>query len=552
MKNIKKHDACRGSAGDAREKIAHLLQRSEELISSDYRCGIRSAREALRLARRLDDPRLMVESLFMMENYYFAREQYPRMLEVLTESGVLLERIPDEHDLRVALCHKLGSLHLTLGDLPKGLEVLTSAFDYLDRVDARLAALILGTTADTYLQLGYYPRAFELLGRVEKMAEENGFRSYVIHCMECTGRAFMMLGDYDRAIEKFRSAALLWNEIGERLGEGAVLGNIASILANRGDHDGALEMLAAATAIHQEFGTQQQEAYCLLTKAGIVIRSSSDEALDCVRKALAIFESIGDRQGRSIALADIGEIHVRRDESAEALSCFLEALRLAQEIGYRAKELLLHESLGRVHEMLGDTGTSLKHYKRYMELERELDGHETKNAMAMAQARAEIERAEKEKEIALLRNAQLQLEMERKSKELTAMALRLVRNNELMDALGKEIGSSLKNPGDARSLARTMQKRIEESTQPEEAWRQFEEQFQQVHHGFLIRLHDLYPALRPAELKICALLKINLSSKEIATMLNISFRTVELHRTNIRKKLALPNTANLSLFLTST
>ncbi|MEP7219838.1 MAG: tetratricopeptide repeat protein, partial [Bacteroidota bacterium] len=463
------HDS--GSPNGQRERINLLLQTSVDLAEHDCQRGMKAAREALRLSRRLDDPRMIIESLFRLENHYFHKEEYPRMLDALTQINVLLDQLPDAHDLRVRCCHRLGSLYLTLGDLPKGIEILSSAFDYLDRVDPGLAALILGTAADTYLQLGYYPRAFELLGQVEKIAEQHGIRRYQAHCMECTGRAFMALGEWDAALEKFRQAADLWRALEQPMAVGAALSNIARILSDRDNVAGALEVLASALALHREFGTQQHEAWCLLTMANILKQSDSDEALHQASQALAIFESIGDRQGRSVALADIGNLYMRGGAIPDALSHFLKALGLAEEIGYRPGEYEIHASLAAVYEQLGDAATSLEHYKSYVNLGGELQGQATRNALAMSSARAEIERAEKEKEMALLKNEQLQLEMDRKSKELTAMALRLVQNNELVESLRKEIGSSLKEHGDARTLARAMQKRIEESTRPEESWK---------------------------------------------------------------------------------
>jgi DNA-binding CsgD family transcriptional regulator len=84
----------------------------------------------------------------------------------------------------------------------------------------------------------------------------------------------------------------------------------------------------------------------------------------------------------------------------------------------------------------------------------------------------------------------------------------------------------------------------------EEGWRMFEQQFDNVHRDFMRTLAERYPSLTPMELKVCALTKMDLSTKEIAKMLFVSVRNVQNHRYRLRKKLKLDPEANLVSFLT--
>lgn len=80
-------------------------------------------------------------------------------------------------------------------------------------------------------------------------------------------------------------------------------------------------------------------------------------------------------------------------------------------------------------------------------------------------------------------------------------------------------------------------------------WKTFETNLNQIHNEFIIKLSKKYPNLTPKDIKLCLYLKMNLSSKEIAPMLNISFRGVELQRYRLRKKLGLHQDENLSKFM---
>ena len=83
----------------------------------------------------------------------------------------------------------------------------------------------------------------------------------------------------------------------------------------------------------------------------------------------------------------------------------------------------------------------------------------------------------------------------------------------------------------------------------EEDWEQFSIHFDQVHSNFLTNLKNKYALLTSTDLKLCAYLRMNLSSKEIAQLMNISLRGVEISRYRLRKKLLIPTDANLYDYL---
>lgn len=81
------------------------------------------------------------------------------------------------------------------------------------------------------------------------------------------------------------------------------------------------------------------------------------------------------------------------------------------------------------------------------------------------------------------------------------------------------------------------------------SWKKFEQNFDQVYVDFLKRLEETFPQLTSTDKKICAYLKMGLSSKEIAPLLNITIRSVEMNRYRVRKKMGLGREENLSDYL---
>jgi DNA-binding CsgD family transcriptional regulator len=156
-----------------------------------------------------------------------------------------------------------------------------------------------------------------------------------------------------------------------------------------------------------------------------------------------------------------------------------------------------------------------------------------------------------EKEMERLRNEKLNLEMIHKEKELANSTMLLIKKNNMLNKLQTDlqsINSSLGND-QAKNSINTLIKRIDKEIDNEKQWTVFNMHIEQVYEDLFKKLKESYPELTPRELSLCAYLRMNISSKEIATLMNISARGVEISRYRIRKKLRLDREANLTEFM---
>jgi DNA-binding CsgD family transcriptional regulator len=172
------------------------------------------------------------------------------------------------------------------------------------------------------------------------------------------------------------------------------------------------------------------------------------------------------------------------------------------------------------------------------------------NRLRLVRQREKLE-AEKERELAI-QKAQaekeiLMLEVENKNRDLSNAAFNLIRKNEALQGLKEELAQSAKGTGAMDKIIR----HIDEHLEGDHDWEIFEASFNQVHNDFFKRLKQDYPELTPGDLRLAAYLKMNLSSKEIAPLFNITIRGVENKRYRLRKKLGLPEDANLTEFMLS-
>jgi len=157
----------------------------------------------------------------------------------------------------------------------------------------------------------------------------------------------------------------------------------------------------------------------------------------------------------------------------------------------------------------------------------------------------ELEKAEKE--LMQLRTAKLEAEITHKNTQLASTAMHLVQKGELLGKV-KDQMIKLKKQGDADEL-KAIIRTLSEEDRLDDQWEQFSIHFDTVHTDFLSILKSKYQNLTPNELKLCAYLRMNLSTKEMAQLMNISVRGVEISRYRLRKKLGIPTEMNLFDFL---
>ncbi|MBL7905772.1 MAG: hypothetical protein JNL22_12185 [Bacteroidales bacterium] len=157
-----------------------------------------------------------------------------------------------------------------------------------------------------------------------------------------------------------------------------------------------------------------------------------------------------------------------------------------------------------------------------------------------------------EKEIINLRNETLINEMNHKNKELANSTLNLLHKNKILTTLKLQLSDLLQKAGsgnDHKHEIASLVRKINRELSNEKHQEAFNAYFDEVHQDFLKRLKDAHPELSPKDLRLCAYLRMNLSTKEISPLMNISVRGVEISRYRLRKKLQLEREANLTDYI---
>ena len=176
-------------------------------------------------------------------------------------------------------------------------------------------------------------------------------------------------------------------------------------------------------------------------------------------------------------------------------------------------------------------------YKRYYKKQREQLLENNKREF-------DLKELETDQQLMQVENEKLQQDIENKNRELAISTMSLIKKNEFLNTVKEE----LKNTNESGSLKPVI-KFIDKNLNNTDDWKFFQEAFNNADKDFLKKVKSVHPSLTPNDLRLCAYLRLNLSSKEIAPLLNISPKSVEVKRYRLRKKMELPHDYSLTNYI---
>ena len=176
-------------------------------------------------------------------------------------------------------------------------------------------------------------------------------------------------------------------------------------------------------------------------------------------------------------------------------------------------------------------------YKRYYKNQRE-------KLMEKTLRELELKELENKQQLMRFNNEKLRQDIENKNRELGISTMSLIKKNEFLNSIKKELQNSPENKN-LKSVIKIIDRNLNNS----DDWSLFEEAFNNADKDFLKKIKSEHPSLTSNDLRLCAYLRLNLSSKEIAPLLNISPRSVEVKRYRLRKKMDLKHESSLSDYI---
>lgn len=570
---------------------------------------VRYGEAALKAFRRLGDSAGEASVLNLLGYVYGRSGQPVRAMALQLESKALAERLQDRRLAAMALVG-MANILSSLGNYAQAFEKYDLALAHVKGSPDE--ALVFNNIGVVHLLQGNQAKALSMFLRSLKLKDATGDTSDIGATLNNIGLIYEHQGEYDKALAYQERCLALARRLGGVRAEASALSGLSSLYEKRGDLAAAIQMQQQALKLERQAGHQYGEAVSCNDLASLYRKlGDRDSAVLYRKRGLRLATAIGDRHTQAQLTAGLAEDFVTGGDSEKAIEVFLRAVQLAERLRVPSLAAPYRKRLADLCKEAHRYEEAIEHYDAFYHLTAELRTDAAAREIKALQLRYELEAVEAEKEALRRKSAELERlselqrrELEVKSRELTAMALHLVEKTEFLTDLkqhlmelqadkpqagepqadehqadevkadkGKAeperkafaskstgaVKSALKNAGKSAvrksqpeaAFIHKLQAHIDRSLNTGAAWRAFEVQFSSVHPDFIRSLSQRCKSLTPTELKVSALIRLNLSTKDIARLLYSSPRSVENHRYHIRRKLALPLNENLSTFLSA-
>jgi tetratricopeptide (TPR) repeat protein len=589
------HTLLQNSAGEQRAEL--LLELSHQIRRSNSDSAITYAREALDVSQRLENQFLKAESHRRIGRLLSVSGKIPEALEHLLQAKEIFEQTGAlqkealvlknlgalykyQSDYKRALGYYYGALNLNeqlnyRSDLPdilmniavinermnqpeNSLEFYKRALIISEEMESASDIAITATSmGDLYASMGKTDQALKAMEKALEASENlPGAHAKATILMRISS-VYNDKNSYQQALEANNKALALARSMPDNVLESLALKNIASVYEKQGDYSKANDYLLQTVPLLKETKSQQ-----------LIIENRNRIARNYIE--LDDYEAsteYGEQAYESAVKARVFDLGV---ESLQILSVVYQRTDQYQKAVTTQKRLTaFKDSIYKKEQARQIADMQTRYETKQKEQEITLLQKEKEKAQLIRNAfiaglllifiigfliynrqRLKIKKNRTDLENRRLKEQQLKQDVASKNKQLTTHSLNLVQKNEVMKELKENIRDIREAPdAKVQKKLQSIEHLVDYSFNLDEDWEEFKLYFEEVHTGFFETLKQQYPDLTPNELRLSALVKLNLTSKEIATIIGISPDSVKTARYRLRKKLDMETEENLTEFM---
>jgi tetratricopeptide (TPR) repeat protein len=452
-------------------------------------------------------------------NVYRKQGNFLKSMDAYEKALTCFNEVKDE--LAVSDClNNIGNLYLDKGDPFRALDYYNRSLNFEQvKSDNYRMVIRYKNLADAYSNLKDYSNATMFLDKAVKLAEKSGDKTQLASCYSLIGDLHFVNGNREIGISYLKKSAEMFHEVEAKAEEAEVL--IALATAELTDNR------VQEALLHAQLGEKQAQDV-----GAIKIFSN---ASDCLSK---IWEKKGDLPKSLSYLKKVlhfqdSILTVQKNRAIEEIEAGFMRTSLINENQILAQNSKLQQqSLKNRSIATYSLAICLLLSLTVIWLIFKL--HQDSNVLALR------EKAVKQKEIEKLSG-----NLSVKERELTTKILFINQKNTILQNLIQELELLKTDQGNPKNKIERLQHDLKMELSPD-AWKEFEVQFNDVHPEFQSRLLEKFPELTPNERRLCAFIRLDMNTREIVSLTGQSYKSIEVARTRIRKKLGLSHEENLT------
>ncbi len=507
------------TSNDDSVKVYLNVAIAKEYFKKDVITSLEYGQKALGIAEKSENPKILSYALYNLGVSYYQQGVMELAIQHFFRYLEINKDIKDEKAIAYALVN-IGAIYLEMNELEKAAKYFENGLEKFEHIYADTGKPC-NETISIYNNLGVVAKqrkqsetAIDYFRRGISLARRTpGFETELANLLNNLGNIYLETGNPDESIGYLREALQIRLENDDRSGLIRSYLYMAKYHRAKEDFKDALDFLYKARHLAAKVGTITSMAEVLKSIFEIYQeRQLADSAL----KYHILYTQIEEKLNKNEALNNLKEHEIASDYREKERIMQFEMKR--DELKFKLMILtliLLTIIFGLIFILAHNRSRRLKLEKENIEL----------NA-----ANLELEKA------------RLENQLEAQNKKLATTGIYDIQKNEIINnIIGQLEKYNLSETKNYRSELLTSIIKDLKNTQNTSAWHEFELRFEQVHTGFFRNLNKINPALSPNDRRLCAFLKLNMTSKEISSITGQSYRSIEVARTRLRKKLNLTN-----------
>ena len=483
--------------------------------------------------------------------------------------------------------NNIGLVYKNQGDYNKALENYLRSLKIVEEIGEkkRISFCYINIGGIHELQ-GSYDKAISYFRKSLKIAKEIGDKKVMAGAYNCIGATYNYNAVNDSIAYYHLKSLQVSEEIGDKIGMSNSYTNLGIYYYEQDSHDTALNYYLKSLKISEEIGNVNGVTTAYSNISSLYIRLANSQTISKAQRTENLNKAVESGNKAYKLAKETGAMFLQQKNAEYLMTAYRRLRKHKKALEYAAIYITTTDSLFNEEKTKELAKIEAQYiYRKQAEIdsiahinainikdqallrEKEVSkvkvntfiiigsiilivtflviylqrGRLKKNNMIAKQEKMLSEANLRNKE---LENRNLLSELEYKNKEVVNFALHIVEKNDFLEQLQKTIAES-----DKQQNYQQINKLIVQNLSIEKDRKEFKANVENVNEAFFLKLEEKFPKLTKNEKRLCALLRLNLSSKEIATIQNISPSSVNINRHRLRKKLNIPEEVNLSEFL---